>query len=323
MKSEKTRKIFSDAVDLFGEEPAAVPAENAVVTIALDEIRPFDHNPFRLYEGERLNDMIESIREHGVLVPVIVRKVEGGYQMLAGHNRMAACRELGLKEMPAIVKEGLTDEEAFVYLIETNVMQRSFSELLPSEKGAVLSEQYEKVCGTMKREEIIRELELLSGKTSGTSGHDGHQYKTRDIIASEYGFSSRSAARYIRVNHLIDGFKDMLDDGRVPLVAAVELSYLQPDEQERLCRIVERQGLKLNVKMAAELKKHTGSLTDEKIADIIDAMRVKKNSNAGVNVTLPKSVCEKYFSGMSEAQMMELLEAALSAFFQQHTEGAA
>ncbi len=150
------RKVFNDAVDLLtGGEPAA--AGKGVQMLPLESIKPFRNHPFHLYEGERLDDMVESVREHGVLVPAIVRTIQGGYEMLAGHNRLNAARLAGLAEIPAIVKEGLPDAEAYVYVIETNMLQRSFNDLSVSERIAVLAERYDKVCGTKKREEILAE----------------------------------------------------------------------------------------------------------------------------------------------------------------------
>ena len=93
-----------------------------------------------------MDDMVESIQEHGVLTPVIVQKIKGGYEMLSGHNRANAAKLAGLTEIPAIVKESLTEQEAYVYVIETNMIQRSFNDLLPSEKAAVMAEQYDKQC---------------------------------------------------------------------------------------------------------------------------------------------------------------------------------
>ena len=229
---------------------------------------------------------------------------------------MNAAKITGIKEIPAIVKENLPDDLAYVYVIETNLMQRSFSDLLPSEKAAVLKEQYDKVCGTMKRQEIIKELEALSGKTSGSGGHYGHQVKSRDIVASEYGFSSRNAARFLRINYLIAPFKTMIDENRLALLAAVDLSYLSEDEQQAVWNLAERQGLKIKPRTAEALRKNEGELTEEKIAEILDAMSVKRRSgNEGVSLKLPDSICQKYFSGMEAAQMTEIVEKALDAWF--------
>ena len=120
--------------------------------------------------------MVESIRNHGVLCPVIVQKKGKGYEMLSGHNRQNAAKLAGLTEIPAIVKTELTEEEAYVYVIETNVLQRSFSELKPSEQAAVMAEHYEKMCGSLRHDEIVKELEALTGKKdSRCGGHNGHR----------------------------------------------------------------------------------------------------------------------------------------------------
>lgn len=164
---------------------------------------------------------MESIKVHGILNPVIVRKIERGYEMLAGHNRLNAAKIAGLTEVPAIVKENLSDENAYVYVIETNLMQRSFTDLQPSEKAAVLAERYDKVLYQRNREYIINELKELEGDTKG--GHDVHLSKNRDGIGEEYGLSGRSVARLLRVNELVPELKDKLDAGKISLVTAVQL----------------------------------------------------------------------------------------------------
>ena len=116
------------------------------------------------YEGERLEDMIASVKEHGVLNPVIVQKLDTGYEMLSGHNRWNAAKLAGIKEIPAIVKTDLSEEEAYVYVIETNLMQRSFSDLAISEKAAVLKARYEKEACQGKRNDILEEIARMEGK---------------------------------------------------------------------------------------------------------------------------------------------------------------
>ena len=262
--------------------------------IYVDAVKPFHDHPFRLYEGERLKDMVESVREHGILNPVIVLQTDDGYEMLSGHNRQNAAKAAGIKEMPAIVKKGLTEEEAYIYVIETNMIQRSFAELLPSEKAAVMAEHYERVCGNLKREEIVQELELLSGKTiSDSGGHNGHQVKSRDIVAAEYGFSSRNAARYLRINHLVKPFKDMIDDGKLALLAAMDISYLAEDEQTMVVRIMEQTDMKLKPKAATMLRKHSGELTEDMAAEILESTVAKKKSTV-VSLKMPTDLCSKY-----------------------------
>lgn len=138
MKANNRRKVFGDAVDLLMEDIEEKTAPGGLRMLSIKKIRPFHDHPFHLYEGERLEDMVASVREHGILNPVIVQEIDGGYEMLSGHNRMNAAKLVGLKDIPAIVKTDLSEEEAYVYVIETNLMQRSFSDLLISEKAAVL-----------------------------------------------------------------------------------------------------------------------------------------------------------------------------------------
>ena len=141
------RKVFQDAVDLLGmPEAENAPVSNGPTMISVESIVPFHNHPFRLYEGERLDDMVESVREHGILIPVIVQKVTEGYEMLSGHNRWNAAKIVGIKDIPAIIKENLTEREAYVYVIETNMLQRSFDELLPSEKAEYWQSDMRKSC---------------------------------------------------------------------------------------------------------------------------------------------------------------------------------
>ena len=175
------RKVFHDAVDLLtGEmETAKASAENSILQIPVDDIRPFPDHPFHLYEGDRLEEMVQSVKDHGILVPVIVRKTgDGSYEMLAGHNRQQAARLAGLQTIPAIVKEGLTEEEALVYVIETNMLQRSFSELSISEKAAVLAERYDRVISQGRRNDILRELEELNDSNTSSDKAENCQNST-------------------------------------------------------------------------------------------------------------------------------------------------
>lgn len=183
--------------------------------------------------------MVASVKEHGILTPVIVRRLSTGYEMLAGHNRHNTAKLAGMKEIPAVVKEDLTDEEAWVYVVETNMMQESSNDMSVSERIAVLSTRYDKVCGTKKREDILEELQALNGH----GGHHVHQQaKSRELIGQEYGMTGRNIARYIRCNQLIPAFKEMLDDGSLTMVAGVELSFLSDEEQELVWNIMKKNG---------------------------------------------------------------------------------
>lgn len=270
------RKVFQDALDLLAEDPVqdTSVAVNGIVSIPVEEIHPFYDHPFRLYEGDRLEDMVQSIRAYGVLNPVIVRKAARGYEMLAGHNRTNAAKIAGLTEVPAIVKTDLSDEDAYVYVIETNLLQRSFAELLPSEKAAVLVARYEKISSQGKRNDIWQEIEALE-ETCGhdvhksrkrTCGHDVHKsQKSRDGLGEEYGMTGRNIARYMRLDRLIPEFKDAVDKGTLAMVAAVDLSYLNVKMQKMIQQVAEAEGKKLKPKQAVELWKMGKEITKEAV----------------------------------------------------------
>lgn len=208
MKANNRRKVFGDAVDLLMDDIEEKTAAGGLRMLPIKKIRPFHDHPFHLYEGDRLEDMVASVREHGILNPVIVQEIDGGYEMLSGHNRMNAAKLVGLKEIPAIVKTDLSEEEAYVYVIETNLMQRSFSDLLISEKAAVLKARYEKESCQGRRNDIIEEIARMEGKElPATCGHGDQRLNTRDMIGKEYELSGSSVGRLLKLNDLIKPFK--------------------------------------------------------------------------------------------------------------------
>ena len=306
--NQPKRKVFNDAVDLLtGGEP-----EGGVQMLPIDAIEPFHEHPFKLYTGERLEDMVESIREHGILTPVIVQKTAKGYEMLAGHNRQNAARLAGLTEVPAIIKENLTGEEALVYVVETNVIQRSFSDLSVSERIAVLSTRYDRVCGTKKREEIMEELHLLNGD----GGHHVHQQaKSRELIGQEYGMTGRNIARYVRCNHLIPAFKDMLDDGSLTIIAGVELSFLSEEEQTLVLGVMEQNCIKLKKDTADKLRAAAGAITTESVQSVFGLDKPMSDAKRPVAVKLPAKVYSRYFANVAAKDVQGILEAALEQYF--------
>lgn len=307
------------------DTPVAV---NGIVSIPVEEIHPFHDHPFRLYEGDRLEDMVQSIREHGVLNPVIVRKAARGYEMLAGHNRTNAAKIAGLTEVPAIVKTDLSDEDAYVYVIETNLLQRSFAELLPSEKAAVLVARYEKISSQGKRNDIRQEIEDLE-KNCGhdvhksrqrTCGHDVHKLqKSRDGLGEEYGMTGRNIARYMRLDRLIPEFKDAVDKGTLAMVAAVDLSYLNVKIQKLIQQVAEAEGKKLKLKQAVELRKMGKEITKEGIESVLVGKERKKSQS--VSVKLPVELYEKYFAQMDAGAVQEIMEKALEGYFGKEAAG--
>lgn len=312
------RKVFQDALDLLTEDPVEEKKEsvNGIVSLSVDEIHPFHDHPFRLYEGERLDDMVQSIRDYGVLNPVIVRKAARGYEMLAGHNRTNAAKIAGLTEVPAIVKTDLSDEEAYVYVIETNLLQRSFADLLPSEKAAVLVARYEKISCQGRRNDIMHEIEMLEE----TCGHDVHKsQKSRDGLGEEYGMTGRNIARYMRLDRLIPEFKDAMDKGTLTMVAAVDLSYLNEKIQKLIQQVAEAEGKKLKPKQVVELRKMGKEITKEAVENVLVGKEQKKPQS--VSVKLPVELYEKYFAQMDAGAVQEIMEKALEGYFGKEVAG--
>lgn len=309
------RKVFNDAVDLLYGDDVSVP-KNGIEMLPIDSVRPFRNHPFRLYEGERLDDMVESVREHGILNPLIVWKNSDGYEMLAVHNRQNAGRLAGLTEIPVIIKSDLTEQEAYVYVIETNVMQRGFAELLPSEKAAVLAERYEKVISQGKRNDILQEIAKLNGSdVKATCGHDVHRLKSRDAIGKEYGMTGRNIARYMRVNQLSQPLKEKLDTGEISLTAAVDLSYLATNEQETVSELADQGRIKLDGKTVKCIKDMGGEITDNRILEQFGSRKGKKSTDRNIKISV--DVYERYFADTKSADVAVIVEEALAAWFKE------
>ena len=315
------RKIF-DAVDLLTEElDVKTPAgngKNGIVMLPVGKIQPFHDHPFHLYEGERLEDMVASVKEHGILNPVIVQKTESGYEMLSGHNRWNAAKEAELKEIPAIVKENLTEEESYVYVIETNLMQRSFSDLLISEKAAVLKARYEKGSCQGKRNDILQEIARLEGKESViTSGHGDQKLTTRDQIGAEYELSGSSVGRLLKLNDLIKPFKNMVDRGALYTKVALQLAFLPEMEQELVYGVIKESKIKITIDMAMKLREHSGDLTEAMVKRYLSITTIKKKT-----YRVPARIVDKYFTGMEPGKVDSIVEAALDAWFAKGKEAA-
>lgn len=311
MKANNKRKVFGDAVDLLMDdiEERAVP--KGLELLPVKSIKPFHDHPFHLYEGERLEDMIASIKEHGVLNPVILQKVEDGYEMLSGHNRLNAAKLAGLKEIPAIVKTGLSEEEAYVYVIETNLMQRSFSDLLISEKAAVLKARYEKESCQGRRNDIIEEIARMEGKeVPVTCGHGDQRLNTRDMIGKEYELSGSSVGRLLKLNDLIKPFKDMVDRGALYTKVALQMAFLPEEEQNMVYEAIKGKSTKVTLEAVMKLRSHSGALTDAMIKRYLSTEPVKKKC-----YKVPGRIVEKYFEGMDPNMVDSIVEQALEAWF--------
>lgn len=309
------------------EDKPAQTANNGIQMLSPQIIRGFRGHPFRLYEGDRLNDLVESISENGVLVPAIVRKIEPDengfeYEMLAGHNRQNAA-SLAHRELPCIVKENLSDHDAWIYVIETNVLQRSFSEMLPSEKAAVLALRYSKMICQGRRNDIIEELKRLENpdeiRENGTGGSDFHRIKSRDALGAQYNLTGRSVATYLRINELSVALKIRIDDGEFTIAAAVQLSYLEQEEQQMVEAVLSESEYKVNEGKAVLLREYTGKLTPERAEQILSGefSRKPKKSTAAAFKVKP-AIYKKYFTAsITQKEFDSIVDEALALYFAQ------
>ena len=316
------RKVENTAA---AEDKPAQPANNGFQILSPGAIRGFRGHPFRLYEGDRLNDLVESISENGVLVPAIVRKIESDengfeYEMLAGHNRQNAA-VIAHRELPCIVKENLSDHDAWIYVIETNVLQRSFSEMLPSEKAAVLALRYSKMICQGRRNDIIEELKRLGNpdeiKENKTCGIDCHKSKSRDVVGAEYNLKGRAVANYLRINELSVALKIRIDDGEFTIAAAVQLSYLEQEEQQMVEAVLSESEYKVNESKAVLLREYTGKLTPERAEQILSGEfnRKPKKSTAAAFKVKP-AIYKKYFTAsISQKEFDSIVDEALALYF--------
>lgn len=203
--------------------------DNAVKLVALDMLVPFSKHRFTLYQGERLDDMVESIRKSGVMVPIIVRTIPDSnkFEILSGHNRVYASGMAGLDRIPAVIKTNISDEMAMIYAVETNLIQRGFRDLKISEQAFAVAMRYRKLFDERKLSEIDEELMALMGeeKVRPPVG-DGAAKRIESLTADEYGIGHTTVARLIRINELSDNFKKLVDSGNIKIRPSVELSYL-------------------------------------------------------------------------------------------------
>lgn len=264
--------------------------------VPLDELRPFRDHPFKVQNNEEMDRIIESVRAVGVLSPSLARPLpEGGYELISGHRRMAACRAAGLTEMPVVVRE-MTDDEAVVAMVDSNLQREH---LLPSEKAFAYKMKYEAL------------------KHQGTSSQLGTKLRTDELLAQNSEYSRNQIQRYIRLTNLIPSILKMVDEGRIALTPAVELSYLQRFEQIALFRIMERDDVTPSVYQAKQLRQlsQEEKLNDESIAALIS----EPKANQKEFVRVPCEQLRRFFpQNATPKQMQETLLQAME-FYRQHS----
>lgn len=254
MKSAAKNIQISSYEDLFKtEQERQADAQERVQNLPLEHLVPFPKHPFQVNDDDKMQELVESIRERGVLVPILVRPKENSeYEIIAGHRRNRASLLAGKTEIPAIVRD-MDDDTAILLMVDSNLQRE---ELLPSEKAFA----YKMKLDAMKRQ---------GQRTDLTSAQLGPKLAS-EIIGVASGDSRNQVKRYIRLTNLLPMLLDQVDQKKIAFNAAVEVSYLTEQEQQMLCEIIQREECTPSLNQARRLKKYSqnGKL-DENVMDVI------------------------------------------------------
>ena len=308
MKSSAKSINLTSLDDLFStEESRAEESCEKVVRIPLAELHPFPNHPFHVRDDEAMQNTVDSIREYGVLTPGIVRPCEdGGYEIVAGHRRKHGSELAGLSDMPCIVRE-MDDDTATILMVDSNIQRE---DILPSERAQAYKMKLDAI-----RRKAGRPAKNAEIPTAGNCDQVGHNYagkRSVQIVADEAGESKTQVQRYIRLTELQPELQQMVDDKKIAMTPAVELSYLKPEEQQMLLTAIDSEQATPSLSQAQRMKKlsQAGKLNDDTMLDIM--MEQKKPEKC--ELTFSGDVLRKYFPRSYTPQRMQetiikLLEA--------------
>lgn len=269
-KSDFTLPTLDDLFTTQAERDGA--KLERVKNIPLDELHPFKNHPFKILNNEEMERMIESIRKVGTITPALARPLpDGGYELISGHRRLAACQVLGVETMPVIVRE-MSDDEAVIAMVDANLQRET---ILPSEKA------------------FAYKMKLEAIKHQGVGSGQLVQKWSRDKMADESLDSGRQIQRYIRLTYLIPELLSMVDDNKIAFNPAVEISYLDRDEQLTLLDAINMNDCTPSHAQSIRLKKMSqdGLLT----ADAVYAVLSEEKPNQKEQIKLPRDELRKYF----------------------------
>ena len=259
-----------------------VKEPNTFITVPTAILHPFPNHPFKVQDNEEMAELTESIKELGILTPLVVRPLEGGqYEVISGHRRLFACRKAGIDSVPAIV-HNIDRDKATITLVDSNLHREH---ILPSEKA------------------FAYKLKMEALNHQGTSGQVGQKW-TRDNLADDVPDSSRQIHRYIRLTYLHPKILSMVDDGRIALTPAVELSYLTQEEQGDLLETMGSEDCTPSLSQAHQMKllSQAGQLNLDKIFTILS----QPKANQQEKISFKVSDLRRYFPrGYTTAQMTQ------------------
>lgn len=302
MKSSARKIQLASYDDLFkNDEERLADTQERIQMLSPEKMQPFPNHPFKVIDDDKMADMVESIKEYGVLVPIIVRPVENGnYEIVSGHRRHHAAVLAGQEEIPAIVRE--MDEDAAVLVMVDSNLQRE--NILPSEKAFAYR---------MKLEAVERTLGRPNKNNVGQLVPNSFGKRTTEIIGEQTGESYKQIQRYIRLTHLIPDILEMVDNKNIAFNAAVEISYLSEREQELLHDNMEVNECSPSLSQAKRLKKYSqdGKLTE----DVIDAIMTEEKKT-DTKLVLKGDTIKKYFpKEYTPMQMQQVITKLLENWY--------
>ncbi len=275
--------------------------------IEISKIKDFPNHPFKVEDDEKMKILMDSIQKQGVLYPAIVRqKDDGTYEMISGHRRKYASMKLGYATIKCIVKN-LTDDEAIILMVDSNIQRE---EILPSEKAFA----YKMKLDAIKHQGIKKdEIPKVFQRNTTCAPVVHKQEKSRDVVAEENNESAEQVRRYIRLTHLVDEVLNLVDQKKIGLRTAVELSYLSVDNQYYLFDIMDTNEVIPSLSQAIAFKKleQNNSLTEEKISEIIS----QEKPNQKEKFSLDYNFVQSYFpSNYSQKQMRDVIKDLLEKY---------
>lgn len=296
MKSSAAKIQMTSYEELFQTGDNADSDAEKVQEISLSDLYPFKNHPFKVLDDESMQETVESIKAHGVLVPGIARpRAEGGYELIAGHRRRHGSELAGKSTMPVLVRD-LDDDESTLIMVDSNIQREN---LLPSEKAWAYK---------MKLDAIRRKA---GRPVKNNSRQVGENYSV-DILSENSNDSARNIHRFIRLTELLPELLQMVDDKKLPFNPAVELSYLTQAEQEILLRLMTKLAVTPSLEQAKRLKKYSqdGKLDE----NVMDAILTEERPKA-VQVTLKSDKLKQYFpKTYTPAQIEEIIFSLLETW---------
>ncbi|MCI6239377.1 MAG: ParB/RepB/Spo0J family partition protein [Lachnospiraceae bacterium] len=293
MRERPGQKIKLKTID----EMLGVVGEESAMEIEIEKIHPFRNHPFHVVDDAKMQDLIDSIRENGVLSPTLIRPVGNDeYEMVSGHRRMHAAMKLGMETIPAIIRD-MTDDEAIVKMVDSNIQRE---ELLPSEKAFAYK---------MKLEAMRR----TAGRPSNNLSQNGTNFRVDQEIANQVNESRNQIRRYIRLTELIPELLDFVDRRRLQFTVAVEISYIDKEIQGWLFEYIRENGpVKLNQVKELRTALQTGAMTQDKMIVLLNG--TQKSTSAG-SLTLTDRKLREYFPPTySHDDMMDVIETLLKSW---------